>query len=762
MNTKPLSQDHRISAPDQTFTALNPAQAATLDALFEQLFPADENGPGASSIGVIQYLDRALSGPYAQHLETYRLAAYALDAESLDRFGKSFVEADPLQQRQLIAALEQSSAHHFRAIEGKIFFELARTHLQEGLFADPIYGGNRDKAGWRFLGHPGVWMENSAEENLTDKPVDKGGEIRSLADLKLSEIEKRHVPGYDPHRGTAAPAPEADILLIGAGTVGSWVAPIFAKAGLKVVALEPGPFRTQTDYLPDELGATYYCRANMGSKFLSETPRWRRNEGEPTQDATFSLGRMMNSVGGSIIHYGGWMRRFHPHHFQMMSHVRNRWGLSILPAGCTLADWTVTYQELEPYYTLLEQEIGIAGDESNPFIQRSKPLPMPPMRPFRLGERYREATERMGLHPHPVAAGVNTIPYRGRPATTYCAWSNGFGSFNRDKWDPSLTSIPEALATGNFDLRTHCRVIRIGTDENGRANGAEYLDPQGQRRFQKARTVILSAYTFESLRLLFLSGDSKHPDGLGNNGGQLGKNFMTKMFAHVDGFFPDVTFNRHTGPAAQGLVLDDFFSSNFDSFQHGFIGGATLGAEQQFLPIQISREALPGGVQRWGKPYKDHLRQWQHFGVVRIQPDTLSYRHNFVDLDPHYRDRSGVGLPVLRITYDLRENEHKLADWMETKSEEILRSMGATNTWRGDRFTGVGSSHDFGGARMGENPEESVVDPELEVHDTPGLHVYSGATFPSCPGINPTLSLLAIVYRAAERLVKRLSAGDHR
>src|SRR4029077_14565367 len=115
--------------------------------------------------------------------------------------------------------------------------------------------------------------------------------------------------------------------------------------------------------------------------------------------------------------------------------------LSVLPEGCTLADWPVTYEELEPYYTLLEHEIGISGDESNPFIKRSKPLPMPPTRPFRLGERYKDATKKLGLHAHPVAVGVNTIPYRGRPATTYCAWSNGFGSYNGDKWDPSLTSI---------------------------------------------------------------------------------------------------------------------------------------------------------------------------------------------------------------------------------------------------------------------------------------------------------------------------------
>jgi gluconate 2-dehydrogenase alpha chain len=132
--------------------------------------------------------------------------------------------AEPAQQQELIAALEKGAVASFRAVEPKAFFELARTHLQEGLFADPIYGGNRDKAGWRFLGHPGVWLENSAEENLTGKPVDKGGEIRSLADLDLPSRERTPIAGYDPHRGTAESVPEADVLIVGAGTVGSLVA----------------------------------------------------------------------------------------------------------------------------------------------------------------------------------------------------------------------------------------------------------------------------------------------------------------------------------------------------------------------------------------------------------------------------------------------------------------------------------------------------------------------------------------------------------
>lgn len=747
---------------------LNPAEARIAEAIFERLFPADAQTPGAREIGVLGYLDRALQGPDRDKLERYRLGLRALEAAAWRRHRASFVDCTGLQQDQLLADLERGVLTDFLPPPPDDFFEIVRTHLLEGLFSDPLHGGNRDKLGWQVLGHPGIWFEHSAAENLASEPVTKGGVIRSLADVteELEALQRstpaRPIPEETPRRGSRSAAELADVVLVGVGAVGGLIAPILARAGLRVVALEAGPWRSAADFRPDELETAFYSRASLSTTFMAEAPRWRRSATEPTGDASFSLGRMVNGVGGSILHYGTWLRRFHPWHFRPLSQILERWGPSALPDGCTLADWPVTYEELEPYYTRVEQLVGVAGDSRYPAIPRSQPYPMPPLRRFRLGEIFRQATEAMGLHPYPVPVGTNSVPYNGYPATRYTPWSSGIGPFASDRWHPALTSVPEALETGNFDLRILCRAIRIVTDADGHADGVEYVDADGRRQLQRARTVILAGYTFENVRLLLLSGDSRHPNGLGNRHGQVGQHFMTKMFSDVGGFFPNVVFNRHTGPAAQSMILDDFVDVRFDSFAHGFLGGATLSAENQALPLQISRMPLPPDVPRWGQPFKDFLRQWQHVGSVRIQSDALPYRANFLDLDPDHRERSGVGLPVIRITYDLQPNEHRLAAWMEATAEEILRRMGAARTWRGPRFTGVCSSHDLGGCRMGDDPTATVVNRHLQVHDTPGLYVFGGAVFPSCPGINPTLTIWALCSRAAEQLVERLRHGEER
>ena len=233
--------------------SLNPHEARTADAIFERIFPADENGPGATEIGAVAYVDRALSGVYREKVEDYRLGLMAVDSAAKERFGEAFADCEPGEQDAIISDLERGTLPNFGVPDQRTFFWTVREHAREGLFSDPAHGGNHDKLGWKVLGHPGVWLEHSAEENLATEPVTKGGEVRSLADAGLSlhdaAQESAEIPGYDPQKGAEPPSEVANVVLVGIGAVGSLVAPILARAGLKVVGLEAGPYRTRRDFV---------------------------------------------------------------------------------------------------------------------------------------------------------------------------------------------------------------------------------------------------------------------------------------------------------------------------------------------------------------------------------------------------------------------------------------------------------------------------------------------------------------------------------
>src|ERR671912_196617 len=247
-----------------TLLVLTPYEARTAAAVFERLFPTDEGGPGAIDIGVLTYLDRALAGAYRDKAEAYRLGLAALDLAARRRSAMPFADCSAEKQDTLITELEKGILPNFRVPPQHDFFEMLRAHVQEGLFADPAHGGNRDKLGWKLLGHPGIWFENSAEENLSEEPITKGSEVRSLADLGYSlggtPGEPVEMPDYDPQKSVEPPSGPADVVLVGVGAVGGLVAPILAHAGLRVVGLEAGPWRKGCDFAPDELSSSFYCR----------------------------------------------------------------------------------------------------------------------------------------------------------------------------------------------------------------------------------------------------------------------------------------------------------------------------------------------------------------------------------------------------------------------------------------------------------------------------------------------------------------------
>src|SRR5215212_9939176 len=198
---------------------LTPYEARTAAAVFERLFPTDENSLGAIEMGIITYLDRALAGVYQDKANAYRLGLAALDLAARRRSGMPFAECSAENQDALLTDLERGVLPNFRVPPQRDFFEMLRAHLQEGLFADPAYGGNRDKLGWKLLGHPGIWLENSAEENLSEEPVTKGGTIQSLEDVGYvlggGPSEPVDIPGYVLQISAEPPSGPADVVLVG-------------------------------------------------------------------------------------------------------------------------------------------------------------------------------------------------------------------------------------------------------------------------------------------------------------------------------------------------------------------------------------------------------------------------------------------------------------------------------------------------------------------------------------------------------------------
>ena len=559
-----------------------------------------------------------------------------------------------------------------------------------------------------------------------------------------------------------------DVCIIGLGAAGGVAAHVLTSAGLDVVGLEAGPHWAKEDFAPDEM--TMYNRRNtLGAKFNSELQTLRPDEETATRPADYSLGMMMNGVGGGTVHWGAWARRFFPTDFLIRSATIARYGEEVLPADGDVVDWPFTYEDLEPYYTKAEYALGISGaayrvngevvdsEHGNALeADRSAPFPMPPLRSFGWGERFKDASRRLGLHPFNVPAGVNSVPYDNRPACTYCGFCSGYGCYNDAKASTLVTTIPKAAATGRLDIRPFSRVLRVNTDVSGKATSVDFIGPAGTVDRIEAQVFLLSAYTTENVRLLFLSASDRFPRGLGNNHGLLGKFFMTHQYVEVMALF-DEEINRFTGPTPQAVALDDYNADFFDHTGLEFIRGGAIGMENQTHPIGAS-ENVPPGAPGWGRGYKEWmLRNWNRVTFLRAQPESLAYASNTMDLDPVARDTSGVGLPVVRFTYRQRDNELRMINFLQDRMGEILTEMGAREVWQGRTWTGVGSSHDYGGCRMGSDAATSVCDGAGRLHDTPNLFVLGGATFNSCAGQNPTLTIAAMAWRTADRVVEDLT-----
>ncbi|HZO96970.1 MAG TPA: GMC family oxidoreductase [Gaiellaceae bacterium] len=559
---------------------------------------------------------------------------------------------------------------------------------------------------------------------------------------------------------------KTDVVIVGLGAAGGYASLTLARAGLDVVGLEAGPRWKPQDFPMDELRND--VRNVMSQpKAAKEVPTWRPN---PSVKATQTGGiriLMMNGVGGSSIHYGMEQWRYLPWNFRTRSETIKRYGASMIPAGSTVVDWPIGYEDLEPYYDKVEYDMGVSGKAGNLKgkkvpggnvfeAPRTREYPLPPLRRSGWNELTAAAAKRLGWHPFPGPAAIRSRAYNGLPACQYCGFCTFNGCMAEAKGSTDVGPIARAEKTGHLKVVPLARVTKIEVGKDGRASGVTYV--KGRKSyFQPASVVVLATYVYENTRLLLLSKSKAFPNGLSNNHGQVGKHYISHMYGGANGLFPGKQLNRFSGPGAQRTSVDDWNADNFDHKGLGFIGGGVIDSRMENKPISAAR-STPPSVPRFGSAWKEWLhKNANSVGDAGAQIESLPYEDNFADLDPEVRD--AFGLPVLRVTFDLHDQEKARHAFVTAKAEQLLKEAGASETW--PQFPAVPiavNSHAYGTTRMGDDPETSVVDKWLMSHEVPNLAILGGSTFPTSTAYNPTHTIEALAWRTGDHIVKSWKA----
>ncbi|MBD2870635.1 GMC family oxidoreductase [Paenibacillus arenilitoris] len=562
--------------------------------------------------------------------------------------------------------------------------------------------------------------------------------------------------------------PKTDVVIVGVGWAGGIIASELTKSGLNVVGLERGKERKTEDYfmVHDEL--RYALRYELMQDLSKETITFRSNEKiralPMRQYGSFLIG---DGLGGAGVHWNGQTYRFLPYDFEIRSKTVEKYGKGKIPAEMTIQDWGITYDELEPYYDKFETMAGISGEENPLGGKRSNPYPTPPMKKTPAMQMFAEAAGRLKLNPYMVPSANLSENYTNpdgisRAACQYCGYCERFGCEYGAKADPVVTVIPVANKTGNFQIRTHSNVRRI-MHKGGKATGVLYTDvTTGEEIVQPADIVVVTSYVFNNVRLLLLS-ELGRPYDPATGRGVIGRNYAYQVIkGSAIGFFEKQQFNNFAGAGALGVSLDDYNGDNFDHSELNFIHGGVVSLGQTGArPIQ--NNPVPSGTAAWGPEFKTKSLHYANRALsIGTQGASMAYKHHFLDLDPVYKDVYGDSL--MRITFDFEQQDREMSKFLAERCSEIMKEMGADKV---DYLKELGpyeimtyqSTHNTGGVMMGSEPDASAVNTYSQMWDADNVFVVGASSFPQNAGYNPTSTVGALAYRAAEGILKYKDKG---
>lgn len=573
--------------------------------------------------------------------------------------------------------------------------------------------------------------------------------------------------------------PNRNVVIVGGGLTAGLVARQLTAKGIDTLVLERGvdPTDGAASKVPsqrDEL--RWHTHQGLIQNWATETYTLRHSrdkESAPVRSMKAFLPG--EGVGGAANHWNGVTWRWSEYDPQLRTHHETRYGKQAIPADMPLQDWGVSYAQMEPYHDQFEKLFGISGKAGNihgakqpggnPFeAPRRDEYPQKPLEMLEAGVMFKVAAESLGYHPFPTPAANSSASYTNPDGMAlgpcqYCGHCARFLCEANAKAAPNTLLYPLLRRRKGFELRENAQVLSLVYDQQGkRVRGVRYLDlVRGEEYEQPADVVVLAAFTMSNTRLLLLSGIGM-PYDPARNVGVVGKNFCYQTNSGVSVFFKDRWINPFMAAGASGMVIDDFNNDNFDHSGLGFLGGASIDAAFS-NGHPIASRITPDGTPAWGTVWKKANADWYaHAFSVNAQGSCYPHRENFLDLDRDYTD--AYGQPLLRMTFDFRDNEAKMSEWLTRKVATVAKAMspdivGTVSGRKGPFDSRVyQSTHVTGGTPMGADPKTSVVSPHLQHWDASNLFVVGASLFPHNAGYNPTGPLAALALRLGDDLIR--------
>jgi choline dehydrogenase-like flavoprotein len=425
-----------------------------------------------------------------------------------------------------------------------------------------------------------------------------------------------------------------------------------------------------------------------------------------------------------MIHYAGYAPRFHPSDFETFT----RDGVGV--------DWPISYRELKPHYEEVERELPVAGQDwpwGDPHSYPHSPHPITGAA-ARLWEGARRCAIKMRVGPVAIANGV----FGNRPHCIYRGYCLQGCKVNA-KGSPYVSHLPDAIEHG-VEVRAGCMALTVEIDDaTGRATGVTYAveDRPGAHRRQRAGAVAVAGYSIETPRLLLNSVSKRFPRGLGNNADQVGRYVMVQGATQTAGRFAEEV-RMYKGPPPE--VSSEQFYETDES--RGFARGFSIQTVSP-LPIAWAEHVLADG--HWGRAMREYMRDYNHWATIGVLNELLPAAENRVTLADE-KDR--YGQPVARFDYNLGDNDRRNMEYSTKVITEILHAAEVQDVLTIQRF-----AHLIGGARMGHSPDDSTVNSDQRIWETPNVYVTDGSACPTQGSANPALTIMAMSSRLADRLV---------